>query len=63
MTHDAGLDVSRRPRSESWMSRAACGAGTAPTGPEALTQLLHRHGCELLVGVETDSLMPSRPDC
>jgi transposase len=32
--------------------------GTAPTDPEALTQILQRHGCDLLVGVETGPLMP-----
>jgi transposase len=32
--------------------------GTALTDPEALTQILHRHGCDLGIGVETGPLVP-----
>ena len=65
MTHYAGLNVSQK-ETTIWVvdeQGRRLWRGTAPTDPEALTQLLHRHGCDLLVGVETGSLMPSRPDC
>jgi transposase len=32
--------------------------GKAPADPDAITQILHQHGCNLQVGVETGPLMP-----
>jgi transposase len=60
MTHYAGLDVSQKETTICIVDEQGrrVWRGTAPTDPEALTQILRRHGSDLRVGVETGPLMP-----
>ena len=60
MTHYAGLDVSQKETTICIVDEQGrrLWRGTAPTDPEALAQILCRHGSDLQVGVETGPLMP-----
>jgi transposase len=60
MTHYAGLDVSQKETSICIVDEQGrrLWRGTAPTDPEALAQILCRHGSDLQVGIETGPLMP-----
>ena len=60
MTHYAGLDVSQKETTICVVDEQGrrLWRGTAPTDPEALTEILRQHGCDLQVGVETGPLMP-----
>jgi len=62
MTRYAGLDVSQKETTICIVDEQGrrLWRGTAPTDPEALTQSLHQHGCDLLVGVETEQQHPAR---
>jgi transposase len=62
MTHYAGLDVSQKETTICIVDEQGrrLWRGTAATDPEALAQILCRHGSDLQVGVETGPLMPSR---
>jgi transposase len=60
MTYYAGLDVSQKETTICIVDEQGrrLWRGTAPTDPEAITEILHRHGCDLQVGVETGPMMP-----
>ena len=60
MTHYAGLDVSQKETTICVVDEQGrrLWRGTAPTDPEALTEILRQHGCDLRIGVETGPLMP-----
>ena len=60
MTHYAGLDVSQKETSICIVDEQGrrLWRGTAPTDPDALAQILCRHGSDLQVGIETGPLMP-----
>jgi transposase len=58
MTHYAGLDVSQKETTICIVDERGLWRGTAPTDPEALTEVLRQHGHNLQVGVETGPLMP-----
>jgi transposase len=53
MTHYAGLDVSQKETTICIVDEQGhrLWRGTAPTDPEAITQILCRHGSDLQVGV------------
>jgi transposase len=59
MTHYAGLDVSQKETTIFIVDEQGrrLWRDTAPTDPEALAQILCRHGSDLEVGVETGPLM------
>ena len=64
MTHYAGLDVSQKETTICIVDEQGrrLWRGTAPTDPEAITEILHRHGCDLQVGVETGPMMGQAQD-